>query len=73
MRWEAHMKKVVDDERLMVKICDMYYNQDMNQKAISQQLGLSRPTVSRIISNGKERGIVKIIIKIIVIISLIRD
>ncbi|MGL6292257.1 sugar-binding transcriptional regulator [Eubacterium aggregans] len=57
------MKKVVDDERLMVKICDMYYNQDMNQKAISQQLGLSRPTVSRIISNGKERGIVKIIIK----------
>ena len=52
------MKKVVDDERLMVKICDMYYNQDMNQKAISQQLGLSRPTVSRIISNGKERGIV---------------
>ncbi len=57
------MKKVVDDERLMVKICDMYYNQDMNQKAISTQLGLSRPTVSRIISNGKERGIVKIIIK----------
>lgn len=56
------MKKVIDDERLMVKICDMYYNQDLNQKAISTQLGLSRPTVSRIISNGKERGIVKIII-----------
>ena len=56
------MKKVIDDERLMVKICDMYYNQDLNQKAISAQLGLSRPTVSRIISNGKERGIVKIII-----------
>lgn len=56
------MKKVIDDERLMVKICDMYYNQDLNQKVISAQLGLSRPTVSRIISNGKERGIVKIII-----------
>lgn len=56
------MKKVIDDERLMVKICDMYYNQDLNQKVIATQLGLSRPTVSRIISNGRERGIVKIII-----------
>ena len=35
------MKKVIDDERLMVKICDMYYNQDLNQKVISAQLGLS--------------------------------
>jgi deoxyribonucleoside regulator len=56
------MKKVIDDERLMVKICDMYYNQDMNQKAIATQLGLSRPTVSRIIAGARERGIVKITI-----------
>ncbi|MDD2414279.1 MAG: sugar-binding transcriptional regulator [Eubacteriaceae bacterium] len=57
------MKKVVDDERLMVKICDMYYNQDMNQKTISTQLGLSRPTISRIINNAKDQGVVKITIK----------
>lgn len=57
------MKKVIDDERLMVKVCDMYYNQDMNQKAISEQLGLSRPTISRMISNAKEQGIVTITIK----------
>ncbi|AFA47571.1 sugar-binding transcriptional regulator [Acetobacterium woodii] len=56
------MKKVVDDERLMVKICEMYYNQDINQKLIAKELGLSRPTVSRILQNAKERGIVKIII-----------
>lgn len=56
------MKKVVDDERLMVKICEMYYNHDVNQKMIAQELGLSRPTVSRILQNAKERGIVKIII-----------
>lgn len=56
------MKKVVDDERLMVKICEMYYNQDINQKLIAKELGLSRPTVSRILQNSKERGIVKIII-----------
>jgi DNA-binding transcriptional regulator LsrR (DeoR family) len=56
------MKKVVDDERLMVKICEMYYNQDINQKLIAKELGLSRPTVSRILRNSKERGIVQIII-----------
>ncbi|MGL4608055.1 MAG: sugar-binding transcriptional regulator [Eubacteriaceae bacterium] len=56
------MKKVVDDERLMVKICEMYYNQELNQKLIAKELGLSRPTVSRILQNSKERGIVKIII-----------
>lgn len=56
------MKKIVDDERLMVKICEMYYNQDINQKLIATELGLSRPTVSRILQNAKERGIVKIII-----------
>ncbi|MBC3901087.1 winged helix-turn-helix transcriptional regulator [Acetobacterium malicum] len=56
------MKKVVDDERLMVKICEMYYNQDISQKLIATELGLSRPTVSRILQNARERGIVKIII-----------
>ena len=57
------MKKVIDDERLMVKICDMYYNQDMSQKQIADQLGLSRPTISRMIAGAKEQGIVTITIK----------
>ena len=57
------MKKVIDDERLMVKICDMYYNQDMSQKQIADQLGLSRPTISRMIAGAKEQGIVTITVK----------
>lgn len=62
IREQVIVKKIIDDERLMVKICDMYYNQDINQKTISKQLGLSRPTVSRIITNAREKGVVKIII-----------
>ncbi|MGI6108348.1 MAG: sugar-binding transcriptional regulator [Eubacteriaceae bacterium] len=54
------MIKVVDDERLIAKVCDMYYNQNINQKTISEKLGLSRPTISRVIANGRERGIVRI-------------
>lgn len=46
----------------MVKICEMYYTEEINQKMIAEELGLSRPTISRILKNAKERGIVKIII-----------
>ena len=57
------MKKIVDDVRLMAQISDMYYNQDIDQKMIAKQLGLSRPTISRLITNAKEKGIVKIEIR----------
>ena len=46
----------------MVKICEMYYTEEINQKMIAEELGLSRPTISRILKNAKERGIVKIVI-----------
>lgn len=56
------MIKVIDDDRLIAKVCDMYYLQDMSQKDIAAQLGLSRPTISRLIANGRDRDIVKITI-----------
>ena len=55
------MIKIVDDERLIAKVCDMHYNQNMSQKTISEKLNLSRPTISRIITNGRERGIVNLL------------
>jgi len=57
------VRKVVDDERLMVKVCEMYYDQDIHQKAIAKSLGISRPTVSRLLKNAKALGIVEINIK----------
>ena len=57
------MKNIVNDERLMIKICDMYYNQNLSQKSIATKLGLSRPTISRIISNARAAGVVTITIK----------
>ena len=56
------MKKVVDDIRLMIKVCDMYYNQECSQQKIASELNLSRPTVSRLLSSAREQGIVKITI-----------
>lgn len=54
------MKKMVDDLRLMVKVCDMYYNDGLGQQQISEQLNISRPTVSRLLSSAPEQGIVTI-------------
>ena len=54
------MKKVVDNARLMVKVCDLYYNQNISQQQIGKQLNLSRPTVSRLLSSARDLGIVQI-------------
>lgn len=57
------MKKLVDDMRLIVKCCMMYYEDEYNQEQIAQELGLSRPTVSRMLKEAKEQGIVEVKIK----------
>lgn len=54
------MKKVVNDIRLMIKVCDMYYNQNVSQQQIASGLNISRPTVSRLLSSAREQEIVKI-------------
>lgn len=54
------MKKIVDDVHLMVKVCDLYYNQNINQQQIAKSLNLSRPTVSRLLASAREQGIVQI-------------
>lgn len=56
------MRKVVDDPRLMIKVCDLYYNQNISQQQISSVLGLSRPTIARLLTSAREQGIVQITI-----------
>lgn len=54
------MKKIVDDWRLIYKVCSLYYEDDMRQQEVSDYLGISRATVSRMLKKGKESGIVKV-------------
>lgn len=49
-----------DDERLMVKIAQMYYHQNMSQSEISERLGIYRTTISRMLKKARENGIVTI-------------
>lgn len=54
------MKKIVDDWRLIYKVCSLYYEDDMRQQEVSGYLGISRATVSRMLQKGKESGIVRV-------------
>ncbi|MFZ7119468.1 MAG: sugar-binding transcriptional regulator [Eubacteriaceae bacterium] len=50
-------------KNLLVKVAELYYNQNMNQQQIANKLKISRVKVSRLLSEAKNRGIVQIEIK----------
>jgi DNA-binding transcriptional regulator LsrR (DeoR family) len=49
-----------ESQILMVKIAKMYYEQGLTQTEISKRMGLSRPTISRLMQDALQQGIVKI-------------
>jgi DNA-binding transcriptional regulator LsrR (DeoR family) len=51
-----------DETRLIVKIAQLYYEQDMTQAQIARELGIYRTTISRLLKRGREQGIVTIAI-----------
>lgn len=56
------MKKIVNDERMMLRVCDLYYNRDVSQSDIARLMDLSRPTVAKLLQRARQKGIVKILI-----------
>ena len=53
-----------DELRLMTKIARMYYEREMRQGEIANQMGLSQATISRLLRNAKDAGIVRITVNI---------
>ncbi len=45
---------------LMAKVADLYYLRDMTQQEIAERLGISRPTVSRLLQRSRAEGVVRI-------------
>ncbi|MGH2404253.1 MAG: sugar-binding transcriptional regulator [bacterium] len=44
----------------MAKVADLYYLRDLTQQEIADRLGLSRPTISRLLRRSRAAGIVRI-------------
>ncbi len=54
------MKHVED--KLLVQIAQMYYQEDKNQSQISKELNSHRSTISRLLKKSREEGIMTITI-----------
>ncbi len=54
----------IDELRLMTRVARMYYERDMRQAEIAQQLGLSQATISRLFNRAREEGIVRISVSV---------
>lgn len=50
----------MDDELLMVRVAELYYDESKTQDEIGALLKISRWKVGRLLSQGRERGIVRI-------------
>ena len=49
-----------EKSRKMVEAAKLYYQMDFSQMEVAKKLGVSRPTVSRLLQQAKEEGIVEI-------------
>ena len=49
-----------DKQRLSIEAARLYYMSDYSQQDIATRLGVSRPTVSRLLQHAKEQGYVQI-------------
>lgn len=49
-----------EKQQLSVEVARLYYQSDYSQQQIASQLGISRPTISRLLQYAKEKGYVKI-------------
>ena len=51
-----------EDIEVLLRVARMYYEQESTQAQIAQEVGYSRPHVSRLLRQARERGIVRITI-----------
>ncbi|MEW5869242.1 MAG: sugar-binding transcriptional regulator [Chloroflexota bacterium] len=54
----------IDELRLMTKVARLYYDREMRQGEIADQMGLSQATISRLLTNAREAGIIRITVNI---------
>lgn len=51
---------ITDNLRMILKVCQLYYEENLSQKEISSQLGISRPQISRMLSSARNNNVVTI-------------
>lgn len=51
---------IVENLKFTMRVCEMFYNENLTQKEIAASLNISRPQVCRILAYARERGLVSV-------------
>jgi deoxyribonucleoside regulator len=60
MRYPIDYRNLSDQDHLIMKVLRLYYEHDLTQAEVAGRMGFSRPKVSKLIAEGRARGLVKI-------------
>lgn len=52
----------LESQRLLYRVAQAYYDEELTQQQIARRFGLSRPKVSRLLQRARESGIVNIVL-----------
>ncbi len=59
-RYTVDHRTLTDHDHLILKVLRLYYEHDLNQVEVARRMGFSRPKVSKLVTEGRNRGLVKI-------------
>ncbi len=60
VRYPIDPKTLTEEDHLILKVLRLYYERNLTQAEVASRMGFSRPKVSKLLSEGKKRGLVKI-------------
>jgi len=60
IRFPVDYRRLSEEDHLILKVLRLYYEHDLTQAEVAARMGFSRPKVSKLIAEGKYRGLVKI-------------
>ena len=60
IRFPLARRNLSEEDHLILKVLRLYYEHHLTQNEVARRMGFSRPKVSKLISEGRARGLVKI-------------
>ena len=58
LRYPVDQRTLSKEDHVILKVLHLYYDHDLTQAEVGARMGFSRPKVSKLIAEGKERGLV---------------
>lgn len=59
-RYPVDYRSLSEEDHLILKVLRLYYEHHLTQAQVASRMGFSRPKVSKLLSEARERGLVKI-------------